>query len=420
MHRAAAKKDAADAPGSVAANAAANAAAGTGFGAAFGGLIGSGRANEQAMVEAKEDDEDELPWQVIALLDQDILSQLVWAARHRKERVAEAKAGGGMPKPKPFTLEGAFEPGTWLFRIVDEGGARVYSKPEDGARSRGKRRQGEYVRGVELHDGGRWLLLAESEEKRMKKAAAKKRRRYEDYDDEDSDEDMRDEDDFDEYDDCYDDEEAFRQFFGGAAGGGGAYFNADHAFGRRQKQLWMRVYSGEEERDASGSGSGSKTVHLEMVDAEDMAFMGDVVEAEQEDGGMKGELFDKPFVPRLGESAAAASNGEGPAAKKAKTSHDIDDIDDIDDDIDIDEDEEVGGDGGAGGGDAKGKGSGEDSAVAIAAAAASARAASALAASLPVGAVVEVRGLGAGTKSVRPKRPMILPLSLPLSPSPSN
>jgi hypothetical protein len=46
-----------------------------------------------AIVESKEDDENELPWQVIALLDESILRDLRWSNAYREKRVALALAG---------------------------------------------------------------------------------------------------------------------------------------------------------------------------------------------------------------------------------------------------------------------------------------------------------------------------------------
>ena len=54
-------------------------------------LFSMKQKNSNAIV--KEDDENELPWQVIALLDHDILVELVWAARHRRRRVRESMEG---------------------------------------------------------------------------------------------------------------------------------------------------------------------------------------------------------------------------------------------------------------------------------------------------------------------------------------
>ena len=71
---------------------------------------GHGRSSQLATAEA--DDEDELPWQVIAILDHDILRQLAGGAEYHKQRVAEALAGRGVVKPPALTsLEGCYLPG---------------------------------------------------------------------------------------------------------------------------------------------------------------------------------------------------------------------------------------------------------------------------------------------------------------------
>ena len=56
-------------------------------------LAGFGASNNNQLAEAQEDDEDELPWQVIAVLDHDILRQLVGGAEYHKEKCREAMAG---------------------------------------------------------------------------------------------------------------------------------------------------------------------------------------------------------------------------------------------------------------------------------------------------------------------------------------
>lgn len=82
------------------------------------------------LAKAGEDDEDELPWQVIAILDYDILRQLVGGAEYHKEKVEEALAGRGIVKPPALTsLEGCFLPGSWIYRVEAEGGVPVLAAP---------------------------------------------------------------------------------------------------------------------------------------------------------------------------------------------------------------------------------------------------------------------------------------------------
>ena len=63
------------------------------------------RAARGAVVEAHDDDEDELPWQVIALLDASILRDLRASNAYREKRVAIALAGLDVDQPGRFSLE---------------------------------------------------------------------------------------------------------------------------------------------------------------------------------------------------------------------------------------------------------------------------------------------------------------------------
>jgi hypothetical protein len=126
-------------------------------GGAQAGRAASGHGSSQ-LAKAEADDEDELPWQVIAILDNDILRQLAGGAEYHKQRVAEAVAGRGVVKPAALTsLEGCYLPGSWVYRVEVEGGVPVLSSP--GGPPWGRRECGDYVRGAELHSGGRWLRL---------------------------------------------------------------------------------------------------------------------------------------------------------------------------------------------------------------------------------------------------------------------
>lgn len=73
--------------------------------------FGGGR-NTTQLAAAAEDDEDELPWQVIAVLDHDILRQLMGGYQYHKERCEEAVQGRGVVDPPALTsLEGCYLPG---------------------------------------------------------------------------------------------------------------------------------------------------------------------------------------------------------------------------------------------------------------------------------------------------------------------
>lgn len=71
-----------------------------------------------AIAEIKEDDEEELPWQVIAILDEDMVMQLWGGSMYHKEKVRDAKAGKNAPTPARASLESWFAPGRWLFRVT--------------------------------------------------------------------------------------------------------------------------------------------------------------------------------------------------------------------------------------------------------------------------------------------------------------
>ena len=112
------------------------------------------------LANAQEDDEDELPWQVIAVLDHDILRQLVGGAEYHKERCREAKAGRGIVDPAALTsLEGCAQPGggVWIYRVACDRGVAVFEGPSRTANPVGHHAEGDYVRAVEIRHG--WLQL---------------------------------------------------------------------------------------------------------------------------------------------------------------------------------------------------------------------------------------------------------------------
>ena len=112
---------------------------------------------------AADDDEEELPWQVIAILDIDILEQLAGGYEYHKQRCAEAVAGRGVVAPPALTsLEGAFAAageGRWVYRVAAASGVAVYATPTAGAVPCGKRAEGEYVVGLETKGDGAWLRI---------------------------------------------------------------------------------------------------------------------------------------------------------------------------------------------------------------------------------------------------------------------
>jgi len=172
-----------------------------------------------ALVEHHEDDEDELPWQVIALLDASILRDLRWSNAYREKRVALALAGEDVTPPLVDTIEGfldaerallledqeqgansggralaaslAATPAAaaaggamgggdggvngnadlgaagWLYRVTAPEGVSLYKKPTaTGGPAAGARPCGALLRVVEVGKGG-WLRLAATEKGKL-------------------------------------------------------------------------------------------------------------------------------------------------------------------------------------------------------------------------------------------------------------
>ena len=102
---------------------------------------------------------------VIALLDRGIMEQLIYSSRHRKRKVAEAVAGKNAPKPTHASLEScSTSSGNWLFRVVNEDGVALYTKPSTLSDDGGFREKGEYVRCIGLSADGEWVQLAVDED----------------------------------------------------------------------------------------------------------------------------------------------------------------------------------------------------------------------------------------------------------------
>ena len=47
---------------------------------------------------------------MIAILDLDMVQQLLWSSEHRKKKVRDAQAGKNAPAPTRASLEGSFAP----------------------------------------------------------------------------------------------------------------------------------------------------------------------------------------------------------------------------------------------------------------------------------------------------------------------
>lgn len=240
------------------------------------------KAKASQLAEIKEDDEDELPWQVIAILDVDMVQQLLYSSEHRKRKVREAKAGRNAPQPARASLEGAFAPGRWLFRVTPAAvdGVVLRTAPDDSAEAAGTRTAGEFLRAVKVGVGGEWICL-----------------------------------------DVCEDLSA-----GSARNFSSRYYRADHA----RRELWVRrtaVDNGSSFFAGTDSGVAAGTVLLEEVHANDTAVLdlsavGDPVGCEGDGdasttathvNGMTGDFMDKPFVPRM-EDASSSSEAEAAEA----------------------------------------------------------------------------------------------------------
>jgi hypothetical protein len=225
------------------------------------------------VAEIKQDNEDELPWQVIAILDLDMVQQLLWSSEYRKQKVRDAMAGKTATAVARASLENAFAPGRWLFRVVASEGVELRTEPDDSAPVAGNRIAGEYLRGVKLGSEGDWLCLEAMEDTSMQ----------------------------------------------GGRGRSDRFYNAQYS----QRQLWVRVCSGlgqpiatflEEVRADDSAVLNLKGVgdaDLEESDAATANSDPTSTAAAKESAGGKGligDLFDRPFVPRMeeGESSAAA------------------------------------------------------------------------------------------------------------------
>ena len=245
------------------------------------------------VAEIKPDDEDELPWQVIAILDLETLQDLLWSSEYRKQKVRDAKAGKNAPKTARASLEASFAPGKWLFRVACKEGVTLRLAADDESDEVGHCAAGEYVRGVELSLGGEWLRLDSSEDV------------YRTLD----------------HLHLADDE-------------GYGFYNADYS----RRQVWARVWD---------SNKGPREVQsplLEEVAPEDTAVLdlkgvgdsegaggtnddddavgksgGESMPRQQRladepagGDGLTGDMFDKPFMPRM---EAEGGSAQGPSAE---------------------------------------------------------------------------------------------------------
>eukprot|EP00929_Paragymnodinium_shiwhaense_P081220 TRINITY_DN42455_c0_g1_i1.p1 TRINITY_DN42455_c0_g1~~TRINITY_DN42455_c0_g1_i1.p1 ORF type:complete len:1097 (-),score=273.11 TRINITY_DN42455_c0_g1_i1:353-3589(-) len=116
-----------------------------------------------ALVEVLSDDEDELPWQVIAVLDYEVVHDLRRSYRYYLYQIQRAKEGENLPKAGPAGLADCCDDdGGWIFRVVAPEGVDVKTGPSSLARRREHLDCGAHVRVLERRAGA-WLKLAPSQ-----------------------------------------------------------------------------------------------------------------------------------------------------------------------------------------------------------------------------------------------------------------
>ncbi|CAE8668410.1 unnamed protein product [Polarella glacialis] len=101
------------------------------------------------------DDEEELPWQVIAILDRQTMRDMRYTQQCYEEAIRVAIAGEKLAKPALSNLERAA--GCWLFKVIAKRGIEVHVSPDTDAPVVSFKDFGEYVNVKELR--GTWLRL---------------------------------------------------------------------------------------------------------------------------------------------------------------------------------------------------------------------------------------------------------------------
>jgi hypothetical protein len=141
---------------------------------ATSGAVGDGHIPDATSLVAgrsEEELEDELPWQLIALLDAAITRDLLRSHAWREHKVERARNGEDLPKLAAASLEAIAaadeEEAGWLYRAGPEG-AELFAAPD--GRRRGSLAPNRYARIVEKEGewlrraDGKWLRAAEVSE----------------------------------------------------------------------------------------------------------------------------------------------------------------------------------------------------------------------------------------------------------------
>jgi len=205
-----------------------------------------------AVTEIKDNDEEELPWQVIAILDVDMVQQLLWSSENRKQKVRDAKLGKNASAPPRASLEYSSAPGNWLFRVIKSDGVNLFCAPDETSDIAGRRKLGEYVKGFKLGNTEDWLCLDVSEDYTMDRPATPRMRA--DY-----------------------------------------FYNASYS----RRQLWVRLSSLQE----------VSAEDTPVLDVEDVVAGAVSIEAAVRSDGQSistEDLFDMPFIPRMEDADSEA------------------------------------------------------------------------------------------------------------------
>ena len=311
--------------------------AGAGLSARYQGPRGA----EHALARAHPDDDEQLPWQVIAILDQGILQDLIAGARYHQHRIDEALAGRGdaVVAPALTSLEGIFEPHRWMY-VVEAAEVAVREAPAETARTVGTRVRGEYVRGLEVRQtasGGQWLRLEDPASPvaldELGEGGASSYDHGDDArdDDDDEEEEGEEEEEEEENDDSYLGVLGLtRQFLGRRARKPErGHYNSQLRW--RKREWWLKLADGADRPVRKVEAADCAHMSGERIEGEEALALRIAQDDEKAtepreadppkgrlDSSLAGEFLDAPFVPQL-EAAAdvladvSASSGEAAA-----------------------------------------------------------------------------------------------------------
>lgn len=208
----------------------------------------------------KEEDEDELPWQVIAILDRETVGDMRYTQRCYDANIDQAKQGRNLPKPAITGLETHNLAGTWLFKVAGQGGVEVRAAPDPDAPVIAWKESGTFVQVIERKEVGSVMWV------RLPKEKGDNRFRDEYYDDEHMD-------------------DNFRHFINEYGGG----YNPNRRMVGGSVERWVRV----------GDEEAGEELRLEEIIDGDLPDFSTKLPEESESAA----LFDKPFEAMIEDKA---------------------------------------------------------------------------------------------------------------------